>query len=69
MKIYPYIYTDNMIQDVDNSYTAENRNLFSEALITYDFVENKCYIHSDVEIVGLTLFKTNSTMIPSVRGG
>jgi hypothetical protein len=65
MKIWKYIYTDEIVkivQDDEEIVSIANADILPKVycLLIYDFQNGICYVHSDVAIPGLVLFKENS---------
>ena len=68
-KIWKYVYVDE-IDFVDegegDEMTAKHRDYFGSCPITYNMNTGECFIYSDEEIDGLSLFGTNLPLQPNV---
>jgi hypothetical protein len=72
MKLWRYIYTDTITEDEsgeDKMYVPDNISLFENCPVSFNIPDGICYVHSDVEISELSIFKENAEMEPSVWEG
>ena len=66
--MWNYIYIDDIDVDDDGDGVIYKPVHDVVGYITYDLSNDKCYIHSNTVIEGLTLFKENADTIPHNLG-